>query len=367
MKKYKYLFVFLLSFFTVIGCSTITDEPGFLSPDIYLKGADTIYVPLGSKLSTDVAWLDGSSEPVEFSIVDVRNINGQTSEQFFEKDPYRTWIKPYNNKTDTTLALVNEKISEVEMPPININPVNGMLNFIETSSKLQEPGDVFFVDVKAENSAGSRILEDYATIKLSGESKPFEFYRSTVAIILLNDAGETTFTLYDFIPEDDQERHQNIYDRNGKELLDIYKVSDEPAVGVKVKIQYLDSEGNVFNSSDYETYSEGTESYFDYAVNRQNTEDGAIIEFPMTPWPTNQDLLSYLKGGTMDFTVLDTAALKKEVYVNEKYPYLHPWPSEEFGATQWFIRLRSKIVFRENGTYVISARFPFTHLDGTFD
>src|SRR5690606_9081408 len=216
-------------------------------------------------------------------------------------EPYRTWIRPYNNKTDTTMALIEEKLSEVEMPPLIINPVNGMLTYLETSSKLQNPGDVFFVDVKAENSAGSKIYEDYATIKLSGESKPFDFYRSTVSIILVNDAGETKFTLYDYIPEEDLERRQNIYDRNGKELIDIYKISEEPSTGVKVLIQYTDAEGQIFDSKEYATYATGTESYFDYAVNRQNTADGALIEFPVTPWPVRQDLLSYLKGGTMGF------------------------------------------------------------------
>lgn len=164
--------------------------------------------------------------------------------------------------------------------------------------------------------------------------------------------------MYDYIAEENLERRQNVYDRNGKELIDVYKVSDEPAAGVKVLIQYKDAEGNVFDSSEYETYSAGTESYFDYAVNRENTAEGAMIEFPMTPWPTNQGLLSYLKGGTMDFTVLDTASLHREVYVNEAYEFLNPWPAPEFKPTQWYIRLRSKILFRENGTYVISATFP---------
>lgn len=358
--------LFVLTLIVLVGCSKETNHPGFLSPDIYLKGIDTLKLPLGSKGSTDVAWLDGSSLPVEFSILDVRDQNGNTSDQFFENYPYRTWVKPYNNRTDTTLQLVNEKIREVEMPAFSINPVNGMLQYLETTRNFESPGDIFHVDVKVKNSSGERIYEDYATLKLSEKSRPFEFFRSTVAIILLNDGGESTFTLYDYIPEDDMERHQNIYERNGKELLDIYKRSDEPAAGVKVLIQYLDSEGKVFDSKEYDTYSAGTESYLDYAVNRQNTSEGAMIEFPITPWPVNKDLLSYLKGGTMDFKVLDTAALHTEVYKNNAYPYLYPWPDQAWGASKWYIRLRSKILFYENGTYVISVKFPYTHLDETF-
>jgi len=160
--------------------------------------------------------------------------------------------------------------------------------------------------------------------------------------------------LYDNITEDAFDRHKNIYDRNGKELVDIYKMSNEPVNGVKVLIQYKDAEGVVFDAKDYATYSSGTESYLDYAVNRSNTPQGVMVEFPITPWPAKQDLLSYLKGGTMAFNVLDTASLHREVYTNKKYPFLNDWPLDSWGASKWYIRLRSKVLFNESGTWVIS-------------
>lgn len=362
----KNIIVCLLVLFVLPGCYKAISKKGFLSDDIYLKGADTIYVPLGAKGNTDVAWLDGSSMPATFTIDNIRDANGNRSEQFFQKYTYKTWVKPYNNKTDTTLALVNAKISERELPCFDVNPINGMLQYLETTSNLKNPGDVFHVDVKVSNSKGEKVVKDYATLKLTSESQPFKFYRATTAIILVNGGGQTKFTLYDYIPEDALDRHQNIYQRNGKELLDIYKKSDEPSTGVKVIIQYLDSEGRIFDSKDYATYAAGTESYFDYAVNRVNTPDGAQVEFPITPWPARQDLLSYLKGGTMDYTVLDTATLHKELYTDHKYPVLDQWPDPSWGAQKWFIRLRSRIVFNESGTWVIACKFPYTHLDGTF-
>lgn len=108
MKFTRYYLPVLLGLIA-FGCSEVTEEPGFISPDIYLKGADTIVIPIGSKGSTDIAWLDGSSMPVEFSIVNVRDENGNKADAFFEEYLYRTWVQPYNNRTDTTLALINEK------------------------------------------------------------------------------------------------------------------------------------------------------------------------------------------------------------------------------------------------------------------
>lgn len=359
MKKIIFYSILL---FSMYSCYKVTEQKGFLSKDLYLKGADTIYLPLGAKGNTNVAWLDGSSQPCTFYIDNITDKDGLRSEQFFKNYLYNSWVKPYDNKTDTTLDLVKAKISSTETPPVSINPVNGMLQYIETTSNLKNPGDVYHVDVKVKNSYGEKIYKDYAKLKLTSDAQPFVFYNAVTAIILVNNAGSTTFTLYDNITDDNLARHQNIYDRNGKELLDIYKQSDEPSTGIKVLIQYKDADGNVYPSKDYMTYSSGTESYLNYAVNRQNTPEGAMVEFPITPWPAKQDLLSYLKGGTMDYTVLDTAALHQGVYANNEYAHLNDWPAPSWGASKWFIRLRSKVIFNQSGTWVISCKFPYTHL-----
>lgn len=358
----KNIIICSIALLSLSGCYKVSDNKGYLSNDIYLKGADTILIPLGGKGTTDVAWLDGSSQPSVFSIENIRDKNGLRSEQFFQKYLYSSWIKPYNNKTDTTMALIKAKISEKEIPAIDINPVNGMIQYLETTSNLKNAGDVYNLDVKVSNSKGEKIIKNYGILKLTSDKRPFIFYQAATAILLVNDAGESIFTLYDNITEDATDRHQNIYSRNGKELVDVYKLSNEPATGVKVLIQYKDSKGVIFDSKDYATYSSGTESYLDYAVNRANTPDGVMLEFPITPWPARQDLLSYLKGGTKDFNSLDTAALHKGVYTDREYPFLNDWPAASWGASKWYIRLRSKVLFNESGTWVISCRFPYTNL-----
>lgn len=364
MKSYIYT---LILFIALIGCNQISSDTGFLSPDIYLQGADTLVVPLGESQTSNNAYLDGSTEPLEFSIENIRNQDGERSQQFFETYLTRSWETPYNHEEDTTLEQINEKLVELEKTPVGINPVNGSIQFLKSTINLKEPGDVFDVDVRVKNTAGEQVLENYTTLKLSTETQPFKFYRATTAIILLNENGESLFTLYDSIGEADLQRHENIYQRNGKELIDIYKKSDEPTNGVRVLIQYKDAEGKIFDSEEYQTYSEGTESYFDHAVGRENTSEGAYVEFPITPWPVDNNLLSYLKGGTdLISASLDTASLHQEVYKEGKYPYLYEWPDESWGAERWYIRLRSKIVFNEPGTWVISTEFPYTHIDGTF-
>lgn len=355
---------FLLLGWVLVGltsCYKIPTKKGFLSAFLRINGQDTLSLPLGSKGQTAVAFLDGSTEPCLFSISNITDASGNRSGQFFKKYPYPTWKQPYDHFTDTTEALVKAKLTFDTLPPLNINPINGSLEYFETTNHLKSVGDVFHVDVKVQNTSGQRTYKDYALIRLDSGARPYVLHRWTVAIILVNNQGQKTFTLYKYTPETDIQSIQNVYDRNGKELLDIYKISDTPTTGIKVLIKYLDADGNVFPTKDYATYAAGTESYFDYAVNRQNTPDGASIEFPITPWPVNQNLLSYLKSGTYGFDKLDTATLHQEVYNENKYPYLMAWPDQSWGAVGFFIRLRSRIEFYSSGTWVISCKFPYTH------
>jgi prepilin-type processing-associated H-X9-DG protein len=98
-KKMKKNIVYSVLMLALAGCYKVPEQKGFLSNDLYLKGADTINLALGSKGNSNVAWLDGSSEPCLFTLENIRDKNGNRSEQFFTKYPYNTWIKPYDNKT----------------------------------------------------------------------------------------------------------------------------------------------------------------------------------------------------------------------------------------------------------------------------
>jgi len=365
----KKLLVYIMMFLVIYACKKDPVEKGFISDEIRLKGADAIDVPIGIRTNTDVAWLDGSSQPVEFYIENIRDANGNRSEQFFEELPYRSWLQPYNYLTDTTLEQVLAKISEQKAPPIIINKTNGSLYFLETTSTLQNPGDVFHIDVRVKNSKGERIIKDYAKIRLTQSGRDFDINMATTAILLVNTNGETTFTLYDDIQAATApERIQNIYDNNGKELFQLTRVADTPYVGVRLILQFKDAEGRIFDPRDYDIYSTTTDSYFRLGLNRVNTEEGAMVEFPMTPWPVSSGFMTtFEKSGTYDYSILDTATLRREVYEEMKYASLNPWPEPEWGAIRWYARLRSQVKFLRSGTYKISVTFPCTYLDGTFN
>lgn len=372
MKKHN-IFLIVLTLY-LVSCFQEPDGIGFLSDDIYLKGADTIYIPLGGKGETDYAWTDDSSIPLNFSIENVRDVSNNTSEQFFEKYIYRTWIRPYDFLIDKTEEQVLAKLQDVEVEPIMINPVNGQLIYTEATSNLSSPGDVYYVDAKVENSSGSKLFTNYAILKLTSEARSFTVSEVINGISIVSKDGENNFVLYDEINDGQPDfiiRRNNIYADNGKEFVRIYKVADEPSIGIRVIFRFIDSNDQLFNPAEYATYSTGTYSYIDHSINRQNTSDGMILEFPATPWPTDINLRSYLRGPTYnDFSTLNIDNLYED-FKKGKVPSLvspQDWPTNNWvDALAWFVRIRSIITFYESGTWKVECKIPYTAIDGSFN
>jgi hypothetical protein len=367
MKTYHSIYIFLLLILS--SCYQSPEESGFLSDDIYLKGGDTLYLPLGGKGSTDYAWLDNSSQPCRFVIENIRDEQGNRSEQFFQEYLYRTWIKPYDFLRDDTEEAVMAKLAEVQKTPFLINEINGQIMYLETTSHLTAPGDIYYVDVRVANRAGSKLFKDYAVVKLTSTTRPYTVNEVINGICVVKEGG-TNFPYYDQINDaqpDFLERRNNIYEDNGKEFVRIRKLNNEPDVGVRIYIKIQDKNGNLFDPAQYATYAAGTYSYIDHAINRDNTPQGLYLEFPVTPWPVDVNMRSYLRGPTYPgLDHLDMAALKAAVMAKPTLSLvgMADWPSNDWSDAQsWYVRIRSLITFYESGTWEIEVKVPFTSVN----
>ena len=346
---------------------------GFLSENIRLAGQDTLTLAVGSKGSTNTAFLDGSSQPVTFTIANVRDEDGNRMEEFFETYPYTSWLKPYDILTDRTAEDVLAKLETVDKAPVLVNAVNGQLQYLETTSNLTgDEGDVYHLDVLVENIAGSRVLTDYAILKMGKKSRPFVIDEAIVGICVVTSNG-TQFPYYDQINSSNTNfvaRRTNIYEDNGEEkyfeLRELPDEPDRPEFGVKVYIRFHDQNGRPYDATQFATYSEGTKSYIDASVTREDTEDGIVVTFPVTPWPVATDFMSYLKGPTYDISKLDVNQMILDKNNNdgpyeEQFPY-NWWPeNDDFSSIQnWYVRMRSKIWFYQPGTWEMIMTFPYT-------
>lgn len=370
MRKFiKYAFIASVMAFCAVSCFKEPKGQGYLGDNIYLQGADTMYVTIGQKASSSTAWLDNSTRPCKFEIYDVRDKEGKHVDGFFTKFPTMLWTTPYDYLVDKTEEQVLAKLQPQDLTPLMINETNGQLRAMESTSEIGiKPGDVFHVDVKVSNTKGSKIFKDYAIICFQrGVEGGGDFIITDFVngICITNSEGENTFPFYDQInssQSDFSTRCQNIYTDNGREkYIRVYKAdAEKPNPGIHVNIRFLDKDGKLFDPEQYATYT-GCISYIDYSVNRKNTEKGLELEFPITPWPTNTDLLQYLRGPVyLDFSNMDFAALKADNKA-KRIPFNAEWPSDDYaGAKAWYVRWRCKMIFYQPGTYNVDLTVPYT-------
>ena len=359
------LVAFCLSF---SSCFKEPQTQGYLGEGIRLQGSDTMRIAIGTKVASSTAWLDNSTRPCKFKIENVRDEEGNRVDGFFESFPTRLWSAPYDFLTDKTLDQVMAKLVDMELSPLMINETNGQLRAMESTSKLGiEPGDVFHVDVSVTNSKGKVYLEDYAILSFQAggdTAADFELVDYVNGICILDAEGNTTFPYYDQInsgAENFSRRRENIYKDNGVEKnMAIRKISNEPAVGIKVYIKIYDKNGKLFNPADYATYA-STTSYIDYSVNRvDDPEKGMSLEFPYTPWPVGLTY-SYIRGTVYtDFSNLDVNALKAANKAGT-IPFNKAWPADDYANSKgWYVRFRSNVSFYQPGTYEFVLKVPYT-------
>lgn len=366
----------ILALVCLSSCYREAQVQGYLGTNIYLQGSDTLTIPIGQQVSTAKAWLDNSTQPVKFEIIDIRDKFGDTKEEFFKTSEIAVWNGPYDYLTDTTRALIEQKLGVASVTPIMINEVNGQLYSMSTTADCGiTAGDIFNVDVRMTNSKGSIELKDYAVLKFTVGTASDRFflqdYTNGVCVEYLTTAGatETIFPYYDEVRDnqsDFETRRSDIIADNGKEpYMVFHKIADEPRVGVKLWVKLLDGNGKMFDPSTYSTYLTTT-SYIDVGIERENDpEKGMAVSFPMTPWPVS-DMYSYIRGPYYtDLSNLDTGALRS-YYLSHSTKASAAWNTSIFDPgtfKAWYVRLRNRIRIYEAGTYELVATIPFTTAD----
>lgn len=375
------------------SCFKAPDEQGYIGENVYLKGADTMYVSVGSKAKSDLAWLDNSTQPCHFEIVGARKDGGSVNNpDFFTEVPVVVWKTPYNYLTDKTVDDVLAKIGEEMKAPLIINEVNGQLIALETTSNIPNlaDGDVYHIDVKLTNSKGSVILEDYAILKFKvGESVSFLVEEITNGICCVGEDPETGGA-YNYFPYYDEQNQTNGINytgwlealMNGEDTFEgkkdatlkmrdhLRKVSNEPSAGIVFKFKFVDDKGNVFDPSKYTTYTDGTQSYIDYSTGREDSAEWMTLTFPITPWPaSSSSLLSYLKGevnnsyDNFDYEQLEADQKDEAKTESGEARFLVKWDDAwlDYSAKAWYVRLRSRITFYDPGTYEMWIEVPYVN------
>jgi hypothetical protein len=170
----------LLLFCTVISfasCDSVQD--GYISDSI-IYTRNPFVVPAGKTTYSEAPNLAGTSYPVQFELLEVRNENGEIDTELTKLRDLYVWKEPFNPSIHNTIEKV-KAIRELvpEQPTVHLLPGSGQLMFTEATSQVL-PGK-YSLSMKMTNSAGSRVFKDIVTIILDNTPYAYENQNHNIA------------------------------------------------------------------------------------------------------------------------------------------------------------------------------------------
>ncbi|WP_345210771.1 DUF5007 domain-containing protein [Mucilaginibacter gynuensis] len=169
MKRNRKISLFLITALFACGtllmsaCTKIPQE-GSLAPDISYKNRKQ-YAISGLQQNIGNFQVSTSTLPLNFEIVEVRELNGLKTTALNENIPVVRYKEPIvGNETPAELLL---KTDTVMTPAVSINQHTGQLEILEGN---RIPAGEYHFDIRVANQSGGRVLKDALVI----EFKEFE-------------------------------------------------------------------------------------------------------------------------------------------------------------------------------------------------
>ncbi len=351
-------FVILL----VVLTSCEPPEVGYISDNIHAL-EDTVFIPRGVFMTSAAPAAEGSTYPLKWEITSITDDAGNPTDELTEEHEILIWKAAFNGDTDTTLALAEAKLEQAMRPTILINEVSGEMAFTQASKFVQN--DIFKVDVNVKNVRGERQLDDFVILKFQ-PFRPVEFpteMRSRINLVK-NDGGLNA--LYTSVITND-------YDPDVPSVLDgthpyitISKTSDEPSMGVKVRMVIADSHDEPFSPEKVIFYPSGSgylQNFHDNSVETVDDATGTTFSLPAPPFPqygrnysgTSSYLMYYIT--TRDAFTVDKEAWEADRGAHDWTQYQTDSETGEILA-QAYIRWGIKI--NDSGTWEIKMKIPYS-------
>jgi hypothetical protein len=265
MKRYITFGLILLA---AAACKKVQD--GYLSQQIRYVD-NPIVISRGQDQQTIPVSNDGSSAPVVYELLDIRDANTHAhADSFYANFSRYEWTGQFDASTDTTVALLNAKRKQVDTPPFEFNVHTGSFTFFGTS--IHVPAGTYEFDIKASNQNGSREFKNIGTITMQ-DVDPYVIGAGGCAWFLdgANDNGDL-----------------------GVPSVDIVRTSTE---GTNIILKIEDENGKPFNPAGGEIIARGDRSNFaTYAQFHPLvlTDTTMTCNFETVPFPLAQSAYGYL-------------------------------------------------------------------------
>lgn len=259
--------IFLLVLFTccLTACKKITD--GFLSDTLRYKSPD-LYCQRGLPLvQSDPINLDGSTPPITFKMMNLRDSFGKSLPAEFNTKYDITVFKAgmsFNVDTDTTIDLLNLKRETQHVTPMDFNEVSGQLTFNKGSVNL--PLGIYVFDIQATNVHGTK------------------FYPSLGRINVVDPTDDDMFQLEDNSNNAFADADGSVTPMKGLKVI-FTKVS---ASGDRIILKLTDKNGSAFNPSAGEIIKRGDRPTFEnytkfHPITYNDTS--MVCDFEVPPFP----------------------------------------------------------------------------------
>ena len=269
MEKLINLYILFISFIAISSCKKIPD--GSLSPLIRYEQSP-IQVPQGRAYVSYAINPEGSTKPLNIKLLRVYNREtGQDVTDIFMKEyPHRIWKGVYNPKVDTTLELINAKLIDTMIRPININPASGQLESNYTTVNL--PLGKYKFDLEIGNAVSTKVYPNIGEFDII--EAPFFIIDAPRSTVAMKVGAEGTTKV---IPSN-----------NSHQITE--RISPE---GNKVIVRFFDSKGNLFNPKKGELaqrpQSGNTPGFLqtmqDYSLKSTLFDDRMEFDFAVVPFP----------------------------------------------------------------------------------
>ncbi|MGV8829356.1 MAG: DUF5007 domain-containing protein [Breznakibacter sp.] len=290
MSKKNQFAPFALAVSLMLSVSCERPDIGFLSDNIQTP-EDVIRPPKGLFSTSTLPIIDGSTYPLTYEILEVRDGNGNVTNELFEKHNIRVWTKAFDPATDRNLTmeqLVAAKLKNSEEPTLLLNSRSGQFAFTPASFFLKNSD--YVIDMKISNVRGSKEFKDFAKVSFK-PFVPIEFPATTrFACQLAKPESPNSFQfIVDHQIGPDSDNARKVLDGTNP-YLTIRKVSDQGAPGINVVMKIVDKNGKELcrKHDEISLWPSGASylsSYHDNSIGTEDNDEGSIFHLPAPPFP----------------------------------------------------------------------------------
>jgi hypothetical protein len=311
-KNYKILFVALLAT-SVIAC--VKAPHGFLSTQIRYRDSP-IQIVRGNVVETSAVDNDGSSAPVTYKLLDIRDaVTHKHADSIYKNRDRYVYTSQFDPDVDTTVALLNSRRKIVSTPAFEFNEHTGGFTFFGSSANA--PVGLYEFDISATNENGTKTYKNVAN---------FNLYDGPVAQI---DAGGGAWF------KDGTTTSGDI----GEPKVTVTKLSPKGTLAI---LKIVDKNGVAFNPKNNEYIKRGDRSDFETFAKFHPlivSDTSLTCNFEVIPFP--------FQGAAQGFTIYYRIPGK----FAKIDPGFTPTPDRGYSANPRF----TVRVFQE-GTYLITVK-----------